>query len=129
MSYAFPDTFSAYGAYFHTTGGFAQISQSQIDAVRKAFHSFLEGRAGPKDTVIISIASHGTVDNHGAYIMTYDSDPNDFAKTALPMAEVHSLVENAIKKVGHVILLADVCRAATIAGTKTDSFSSRAHTP
>ncbi len=98
--------------------------QATVDVVRKAFHTFLEGRVGPKDTVIISIASHGTVDNHGAYIMTYDSDPNDFEKTALPMAEVHTLVENAVKKVGHVILLADVCRAATIAGTKTDTLGS-----
>jgi uncharacterized caspase-like protein len=97
--------------------------KATVDAVRTAFHSFLEGgKAGPKDTVIISIASHGTVDNHGAYIMTYDSDPNNFEKTALPMAEVHSLVESAVKKVGHVVLLADVCRAATIAGTKTDTL-------
>src|SRR5882724_10536690 len=29
--------------------------KATVDAVRKAFHSFLEGRAGPKDTVIISI--------------------------------------------------------------------------
>ena len=96
--------------------------QATADAVRQAFRSFLDGRAGPRDTVIIAIASHGTVDNHGAYIMTYDSDPNNFEKTALPMSEVHSLVENAVKKVGHVILLADVCRAATIAGTKTDTL-------
>jgi len=37
---------------------------------------------------------HGTVDNSGAYILTYDSDPENLAKTALPMAELHTLVED-----------------------------------
>ena len=35
------------------------------------------------------------------------------------MAELHSLVERELTRAGHVIFLADVCRAAAIAGQKT----------
>jgi uncharacterized caspase-like protein len=93
--------------------------QATTAAVREGLKTFLKTRPGSDDTVYILIAGHGTVDNTGAYILTYDSDPQNLAGTALPMAELHSDVEQALAKVGHVILLADVCRAATIAGQKT----------
>ena len=38
------------------------------------------------------------------------------------MAELHSVVEDELNHAGRVILLADVCRAATIAGQKTTSL-------
>jgi len=97
--------------------------QATTAAIRSAFQTFLKTRAGKNDTVYILIAGHGTVDKSGAYILTYDSDPENLAKTALPMAELHTVVEEALSKVGHVILLADVCRAATIAGQKTTALS------
>src|SRR5580658_6253554 len=97
--------------------------QATTAAIRSAFLTFLKTRPGKNDTVYILIAGHGTVDNSGAYILTYDSDPANLAGTALPMAELHSVVESALSKVGHVILLADVCRAATIAGQKTTALS------
>jgi uncharacterized caspase-like protein len=93
--------------------------QATTAALRSAFRTFLGTRPGPNDTVYIVIAGHGTVADSGAYILTYDSDPENLAATALPMAELHSLVEGALTRVGHVILLADVCRAATIEGQKT----------
>jgi uncharacterized caspase-like protein len=90
-------------------------------SVRDAFHTFLRTGPGRNDTVFILIAGHGTVDDTGAYILTYDSDPQNLARTALPMAELHTLVETELAQAGHVIFLADVCRAATIAGQKTSS--------
>lgn len=93
--------------------------QATTAALRSAFRTFLKTRPGRNDTVYILIAGHGTVDATGAYILTYDSDPENLAGTALPMAELHAVVEEALSKVGHVILLADVCRAATIEGQKT----------
>jgi uncharacterized caspase-like protein len=93
--------------------------QGTTAAIREGLKTFLQTRPGSNDTVFILIAGHGTVDNTGAYILTYDSDPQNLAGTALPMAELHSDVEQALAKVGHVVLLADVCRAATIAGQKT----------
>lgn len=96
--------------------------QATTAAVRSAFQTFLVTRPGRNDTVYILIAGHGTADNSGAYILTYDSDPENLARTALPMAELHSVVENALSRAGHVILLADVCRAAAIAGQKTTAL-------
>jgi Flp pilus assembly protein TadD len=91
-------------------------------AVRNAFQTFLKNRAGKKDTIFILVAGHGTVDSRGAYILTYDSDPEDLSATALPMAELQALVNDELPKVGRVVFLADVCRAATISGLKTDAL-------
>jgi uncharacterized caspase-like protein len=96
--------------------------QATTAALRNAFQTFLKTGVGKNDTVYILLAGHGTVDPSGAYILTYDSDPENLAGTALPMAEVHALVEDEVTRAGHVILLADVCRAATIAGQKTASL-------
>jgi uncharacterized caspase-like protein len=98
--------------------------QATAAAVRDAFQTFLKTGPGKNDTVFILIAGHGTVDADGAYILTYDSDPGNLARTALPMAELHTLVEDELLRVGHVIFLADVCRAATIAGQKTAPLGS-----
>jgi uncharacterized caspase-like protein len=86
-------------------------------AVREALRS-LE-KASPSDTVLLLIAGHGTVDSRGAYILTYDSDPENLAGTALPMAELQTLVQRDLAKTGRVVFLADVCRAATIGNMKT----------
>ena len=91
-------------------------------AVRNAFQTFLKNRAGSKDTIFILVAGHGTVDSRGAYILTYDSDPEDLSATALPMAEIQSLVDEELPKVGRVVLLADICYAGTIGGLKTGSL-------
>jgi adenylate cyclase len=98
--------------------------QATTAAVRNAFQTFLKNRAGKKDTVFILIAGHGTVDSRGAYIMTYDSDPQDLSATAIPMAEIQRLVETELSKVGRVVLMADVCRAATIGNLKTAAIGS-----
>jgi uncharacterized caspase-like protein len=91
-------------------------------ALRNAFQTFLKDRPGKNDTVFILIAGHGTVDGQGAYILTYDSDPRNLGGSAIPMADLHTLVEEELTKVARVVLLADVCRAATIAGQKTASL-------
>lgn len=92
--------------------------QATTAAVRQAFQTFLR-LPGKDDTVFILIAGHGTVDAHGAYILTYDSDPENLGSTALSMAELRTLVESELHIAGHVVFLADVCRAATIAGQPT----------
>lgn len=92
-------------------------------AIRNGFQTFLKNRAGKKDTVFIFLAGHGTVDTRGAYILTSDSDPQDLSATAIPMAEIQALVGQELSQVGRVVLLADVCRAATIGSLKTASLS------
>jgi len=98
--------------------------EATLAGIRQAFRTFLQAGPGKDDSVFILIAGHGTVDNSGAYILTYDSDPGNLAGTALPMAELHSVVEDEVSRAGHVVFLADVCRAATIAGQKTTSLGS-----
>ncbi len=95
--------------------------QATTAALRDAFQTFLK-KPGKDDTVYIFIAGHGTVDARGAYILTYDSDPENLSATALPMSEIHSLVEQELTRAGRVIFMADVCRAASIAGQKTTAI-------
>ena len=86
-------------------------------AVRNGFQDFLKRRAGKNDTVVILIAGHGTVETPGsknAYILTYDSDPQDLKSTALAMPELQALFEEQVSKVGRVLLFVDVCKAGTI---------------
>jgi tetratricopeptide (TPR) repeat protein len=87
-------------------------------AIRNAFQTFLKAKAGKKDTVLLFIAAHGTVETagaaRGAYILTYDSDPQDLATTALPMADVQKLIQEDLANVGRVLTFVDVCRAGNI---------------
>src|SRR4029077_282950 len=81
------------------------------------FQDFRKSRAGKNDTVIILIAGHGTVEVPGsknAFILTYDSDPQDLKSTALGMDELQSLFQEQLTKVGRVLLFVDVCKAGTI---------------
>jgi uncharacterized caspase-like protein len=96
--------------------------QATTAAIRNAFKTFLKDKPGRNDTVYILMAGHGTVDADGAYILTYDSDPAHLGATSLPMSELRALVEEQLNTAGHVILLADVCRAATIAGQKSSAI-------
>jgi tetratricopeptide (TPR) repeat protein len=94
-------------------------------AVRNGFQDFLKRRATKNDTVIILIAGHGTVEgNRGAYILTHDSDPQDLASTALPMAELQALFEDQLQKVGKVLLFVDVCKAGTIGSIQSTGINS-----
>jgi Tfp pilus assembly protein PilF len=93
-------------------------------AIRNAFQTFLRNRAGKKDTVFILIAGHGAVDTRGAFILSYDSDPQDLSATALPMSEIQTLVDDELSKVGRVVLLADVARAANLGNLKTATLGS-----
>jgi tetratricopeptide (TPR) repeat protein len=92
-------------------------------AVRLGFQDFLKRRAGKNDTVIILVASHGTVDGKNAYILTYDSDPQDLKSTALPMAELQSLFTEQLSKVGRVLLFVDVCKSGTIGTIQSTSVN------
>ena len=94
-------------------------------AVRLKFETFLKARAGKKDTVILFIAAHGIVETgKGAFILTYDSDPQDLASTALPMADVQKLIDEDLSKVGRVLAFIDVCHAATIGSIHSPMINS-----
>ena len=85
-------------------------------AVRLAFDTFLKAEAGPNDTVLVFVASHGTVDpqTREGFVVTYDSDPQDLASTALPMADLQKLVREELGRVKRVHVYVDVCHAGKI---------------
>ena len=99
-------------------------SAATTAALRNAFQGFLRDQAGKQDTIFIFLAAHGIFDQRGAYVITHDTDPEDLAATALPMAEIQNLIEQEFAHVGRVFLFVDICRAGTIgaiAGNKINS--------
>src|SRR5581483_11945602 len=97
-------------------------------AIRNAFQTFVKAKAGKKDTVLLFIAAHGTVEtagaSRGAYILTYDSDPQDLASTALPMADVQRLIQEDLANVGRVLTFVDVCRAGNLGAIHSSTVNS-----
>src|SRR5262249_39969751 len=85
-----------------------------------AFETFLKARAGRNDTVVVFFAGHGFVETErqAPYILSYDSDPEDFASTALPMAYLQNLIREDLAHVGHLLVYVDVCRAGNIGATR-----------
>jgi len=86
-------------------------------AIRSAFEEFLRKKAGKADTVVILLAGHGIVEpqgDKGAYIVTYDSDPEDLKDTALAIPELQKLFQEQLRNVGRVVIFVDVCNAGTV---------------
>jgi tetratricopeptide (TPR) repeat protein len=92
-------------------------------AVRNGFQDFLKRRATKNDTVIILIAGHGIADGKNAFIVTYDSDPQDLKSTGLPMADLQSLFQEQVARVGRVLLFVDVCKSGTIGTIKSTAVN------
>ena len=97
--------------------------QATTAKIRDNIHQFLRNRAWINDTVVLFIAAHGIVsdtqDDQDAYIVTYDTDPQDLRSTALPMAEVEKVMDDDLQHVGRVLVFIDVCHAGSI-GTVVD---------
>jgi tetratricopeptide (TPR) repeat protein len=92
-------------------------AQATTAAIRNAFEEFLRRKAGKTDTVIILVAGHGRVETQGdkgAYIVTYDSDPENLKDTALGVPELQKLFAEQLQNVGRVVIFVDVCNAGTV---------------
>jgi len=91
--------------------------QATTGNVNRALRSFLK-KPAREDLVLIYFACHGSPDPDrpgNVYLLTYDSDPDDIAGTALPMEDI----DRALKGILHsekVIILADTCHSAAIGG-------------
>ncbi|MEG3931798.1 MULTISPECIES: caspase family protein [unclassified Microcoleus] len=85
--------------------------------ITRALRAFLK-KPAREDLVVIYFACHGTPDFDrpgNIYLLTHDTAPGDIAGTALPMREIDlSLRENLLAE--KVIVLADTCHSAAIAG-------------
>ena len=81
-----------------------------LDNVKQALTGFL-ATANQDDTVIVYLNLHGAYDPRDPdhkYLLTYDSDPNDMANTALSVADLQDLLSSSVKS-KHVVILADTC--------------------
>ena len=87
--------------------------QATAGAIRSAIDSHLKGR-NSNDTVLLFVASHGTVIDNRGYIIAWDTDPQDVASTAIGMEDIRQLFEKQLAGVRRLILYVDVCRAGKI---------------
>ena len=91
--------------------------QATTRNITSALRSFLK-KPAREDLVLIYFACHGSPDPDrpgNVYLLTYDTDPNEIAGTALPMEDI----DRALKTILHsekVIILADTCHSAAIGG-------------
>jgi len=85
--------------------------------VARALRSFMK-KPAQDDIVLIYFACHGAPDPdkpNNVYLLTYDTDPDDIAGTAIPMREISlSLQDNLLAK--RVVIVADTCHSAAIGG-------------
>ncbi len=101
--------------------------EANTSAVRNAFDSFLKAQAGPNDIVLVFLAAHGTVDRKTGegYIVTYDSNPEDLASTAVLMSDIQNLIQEELRDIRRLLIYVDVCHAGMI-GT-IDTHRNRIH--
>jgi uncharacterized caspase-like protein len=89
--------------------------QATTAGVTRALRSFLQ-KPDTDDTVVIYLAGHGAPDPKrpdNVYFITYDTQVDDIAGTALPMREIETaLKENLVAR--RVILLSDACHSGVI---------------
>jgi hypothetical protein len=126
LKYADRDADALYNLLLSPAGGrFAQDhiikltnEAATTSSITRALRSFLK-KPDREDLVLIYFACHGSPDldrPDNIYLITHDTDPNDISGTALPMREIDlSLRENLLAE--KVILLADTCHSAAIAGS------------
>jgi tetratricopeptide (TPR) repeat protein len=82
--------------------------------IRDAFAEVLE-KAGKTDTVAVLVGAHGIADPNGAFIVTYDADPQMLGQTALDMGEFRQMIEANLSRAKEVRAFVDVCRAGFVA--------------
>ncbi len=98
--------------------------QATAGAIRNAFETLLM-RTTPQDTVVILLAAHGAVvenprsRSRGAFLVAYDSDPEDLNATGLSMSVVQKFIREDLAKTARVLAFIDACRSGTI-GTIPD---------
>jgi tetratricopeptide (TPR) repeat protein len=97
-------------------------------AIDDAVKNFMEPHAAPGNSLVFFIAGHGVylkteqdpvtgkLIEREPYILTYDSNPQDPKVTGYPMDEFRKMTAQQALRYGRVLVYADVCHAANIAG-------------
>ena len=99
--------------------------RATVPAIQLAITDFLKVRAGKKDTVVLFIAAHGTVESKTgkAYIITHETEPEALAGTALAMANLQQLFRKELAGVGRVLVYLDACHAGELGAVGITSIN------
>ena len=100
--------------------------QATTSAIRYAISTFLGNKADKDDTVILFFAAHGmrkTSGGQDAFILTYDSDPQDPDRTALSMADLQQAIGRELGNVKRVLLYLDTCHAGSMGPGRTGQIN------
>jgi len=125
LRYADRDAEALYQLLLTPNGGDFQLDhickltneQATTGNITRALRSFLK-KPAREDLVLIYFACHGSPDPDrpsNVYLLTYDTDPNDIAGTALPMDDIDRALKGILNS-EKVIILADTCHSAAIGG-------------
>ena len=105
-----------------SAGGFeaerVKLLRNHEATTREVTHALRRFLAQPveDDLVLIFFACHGAPDPYRPdvlYLLTYDTDYDDIATTALPMDEIDRTLRSYIRA-KHVVVIADTCHSAAI---------------
>lgn len=92
--------------------------QATLGRLREALSRFII-RPGPEDLLLIFIASHGSPDPFASqklYFLTYDTQVDRMADTALAMKDVEMLLQQRLRA-KRLVLLIDTCHSAGLTET------------
>lgn len=92
--------------------------QATLGRLRDALSRFII-RPGPEDLLLIFLASHGSPDpavSQKLYFLTYDTQVDRMADTALAMKDVETLLQQNLRA-KRLVLLIDTCHSAGLTET------------
>src|SRR6185369_14999019 len=86
-------------------------SEATASAIKSVIGNWLARAASESDTVIIFFSGHGMLEREfaEAYLLAYDSDPNDPYGSAFSVSELTQALSRRIRS-GRVIVIADAVR-------------------
>lgn len=91
-------------------------ADATLPQIRAALQTFLK-QPSEDDVVIIYLAGHGAPDYpdrpDNIYFLTYDTDPDDIASTALPVEYINDALERTVLA-QRVVVLVDTCHGGAV---------------
>lgn len=79
---------------------------------------FITEKAGKNDTVLFFMSAHGDVSEKGAYLITYNAQPQNLKDSAYSMESLADLMYTTRARVGRFTMFVDACHAGTIGEIK-----------
>jgi tetratricopeptide (TPR) repeat protein len=88
--------------------------QATLENIQTALESWLPSHAKETDRVVVFFVGHGAVDEKGrGYLVPYDVDPHDVARTGYPMDRLGEVISKQVKARWKVLLV-DACHSGKV---------------